>query len=116
MNCYLYILTNDKNKYYVGITQLLLEERLRRHNGGHVYSTRYGRPWEILYREEHKSIKKARQKEKQIKSWHGGNAFKKFITTAGESSNGRTAGFGPVNLGSNPGSPAVAMKKKNLAG
>ena len=82
-----------------------------RHNKGDVYSTKFGRPWELIYIESFVTIKEARNIEKQIKSWNGGNAFKKFLARAAGSSNGRTADFGSVYLGSNP-SPAALVKSK----
>jgi len=85
--CYLYILQNNKDKHYIGITELLPEIRLLRHNKGDVYSTKFGRPWKLIYAEEYENMTKAREREKQIKSWHGGNAFKKFIIKAAGSSN-----------------------------
>ncbi len=109
--CYLYILQNNKDKYYTGITELLSETRLLRHNKGNVYSTKFGRPWRLIYTEEYKSMAKAREREKQIKSWHGGNAFKKFIAEAAGSSNGRTSPSGGEYLGPNP-SPAASDVNK----
>ena|SRR3990167_10088745 len=111
MKSFVYILENRKGKRYVGITGLLPELRLLRHNKGDVKSTRYGKPWKIIYIEEYTNYNSARSREKQIKSWHGGNALKKLIDTSAGSSNGRTAAFGAVYLGSNPSPAAVSMKK-----
>jgi len=83
----LYILTNNQNKFYVGITSLDLSKRLEKHNHGNVYSTRYFRPWQIIHTEEYSDFKEARKREKQIKSWHGGNAFKKLVGSVAGSSN-----------------------------
>ena len=76
---YLYILKNNYNKYYVGITELETKERLKRHNKGDVKSTKLNKPWRIIYVENFSSMTKAREREKQMKSWKGGNAFKKLI-------------------------------------
>ena len=108
---YLYILKNGKHRYYTGITKLLPFDRLLRHNKGGVYSTRTGRPWEIIYSKNFNSFNEARESEKLIKSWKGGNAFKKFLAKAAGSSNGRTAAFEAVNLGSNPSPAALAGNK-----
>lgn len=86
----LYILKNGLEKYYVGITSLQVAERLEKHNNGKVYSTKLRRPWAIIYTEEFMDFASARMREKKIKSWHGGNAFKKLIANATGSSNGRT--------------------------
>ena len=76
---YLYILQNRIGKYYTGITTINPENRLKRHNEGDVYSTKFGRPWRLIHAENHKTLTEAREREKQIKSWKGGNAFKKLI-------------------------------------
>lgn len=90
MKCCLYILKNQLQKFYVGITRLDPTVRLKRHNRGDAYSTRLGTPWELIYAEAFDSYINARIREKQIKSWHGGNAFRKLIAGAAGSSNGRT--------------------------
>ena len=87
MSCHLYILENKKNKHYIGITKLDLDIRLKKHNYGGVYSTKFGRPWQILYSEVYRNYKEAREREKEIKNWHGGNAFKKLLCIAKKSSN-----------------------------
>ncbi len=104
---YLYILKNNQDKHYIGITTLSPNERLLRHNRGDVLSTKMGKPWTIIHIEQFKSIREARGKEKIIKRWHGGNAFKKLLAKAAGSSNGRTSGFGPEYPGSSPGPAAI---------
>ena len=106
MNCFLYILENDKGKHYIGITGLEPKQRLLRHNHGNVYSTKFGIPWALIYFQEYKDYKEARQREKQIKSWHGGAALKRFLDKAAGSSNGRTHPSGGWYLGSSPGPAA----------
>ena len=86
MKVFLYILRNSRNNYYIGITKLEPELRLLRHKRGDVKSTRYKGPWRLIYSEAFNSLQEARLKEKLIKSWHGGNAFKNFLTKAAESS------------------------------
>ena len=107
MKYFVYILKNKEGKHYTGITKLPLKNRLLRHNKGDIYSTKFGRPWHLVYFEIYGSYKLARKREKQIKSWHGGDAFKKLlkdkVSISRGSSNGRTLGSGPSNLGSNPG-------------
>ena len=108
---YLYVLRNKNKKYYTGITGLDVKKRLERHNRGDVYSTKFGRPWELIVVEKFINMRDARDRERQIKSWKGGNAFKKFVSKAAGSSNGRTTALGAVYLGSNP-SPAALEKNK----
>ena len=54
--------------------------------------------------------------EKKIKSWHSGNAFKRFLVKAGRSSNGRTTDSESVYLGSNPSLPALTRNKESAFG
>lgn len=107
---YLYVLQNTRERTYTGITTLDPEKRLLRHNKGDVYTTKSGRPWTLLIVEELPTMQQARFRERQIKSWKGGNAFKKFLVSAAGSSNGRTAPFGGVYPGSNPGPAALTGK------
>ena len=113
---HLYLLRNKIGKHYIGITNINPEKRLERHNKGDVYSTKLGRPWQLIYIENCRTLKEARKKEKLIKSWKGGNAFKKFLSKAAGSSNGRTPASGAGYLGSNPGPAALERKYLNLAG
>ncbi len=96
MKCSLYILQNTLGRHYVGITKLPIEERMMRHNKGEVPSTRFGCPWKVLYTETYAAYLEARLREKQVKSWHGGNALKKLLSSAAGSSNGRTSDSPPV--------------------
>ncbi len=107
---FVYVLQNRRRAHYVGITALHPQKRLLRHNRGDVYSTKNGMPWDLLIIEEYPTMREARDREKQIKSWKGGNAFKKFLVSAAGSSNGRTAPFGGVYPGSNPGPAALTGK------
>ena len=109
---HLYILRNGNSRHYIGITSLLPELRLIRHNNGHVMSTKKYRPWMLIYTEKHTDFISARKREKEIKSWHGGNTFRKFISSAAGSSNGRTADSESVYLGSNPSPAALLIKNK----
>ncbi|MFA5030359.1 MAG: GIY-YIG nuclease family protein [Patescibacteria group bacterium] len=77
---WVYILQNNQKRYYIGITAFLPKERLSRHNKGDVASTRNGRPWRIVYIEPASNMKSARVRERKIKSWKSGNAFKKLLS------------------------------------
>ena len=110
---YLYIIENSKGKHYTGITSLNPNERLARHNSGDVISTKFGKPWKIIYTQQFTNFAEARVFEKKIKSWKGGNAFRKFISSAAGSANGRPMDSGSINLGSNPSPVAL---EGNLAG
>ncbi len=77
---HLYILKNTQDRHYVGITETEVLERLERHNRGYVKSTKFYKPWSVIYTEYFSSMSEARIREKQIKSWKGGSAFKKLIS------------------------------------
>ena len=74
-----YILKSKTNdKYYVGYTEDL-DKRLIRHNGKLVKATKSGVPWTIIYTESFNTKSEAYRRERQIKSYKGGKAFKKLI-------------------------------------
>jgi len=74
-----YILLSQKvKKYYIGHTENL-DERIKRHNNGRVRSTKSYRPWEIVHVENYLTRQEAYKRELQIKSYKGGNAFKKLL-------------------------------------
>lgn len=112
---YVYILRNQKGVHYVGITALASLKRLDRHNRGDVFSTRWGRPWELVHSEHFVTLDQARAREKQIKSWKGGNALRKLLSGAAGSSNGRTRRSERRYLGSNP-SPAASDRSHHKFG
>ena len=77
---YVYILkSNNDGKHYIGST-INVEKRLLYHNSGKQRSTKNRIPFELVYYEKYNNKKRALQREKQIKSYKGGEAFKKLIT------------------------------------
>lgn len=74
-----YILESGiQTRYYIGHSHNLAE-RLMNHNSGKVRSTKAYRPWKIVYSELCESKQEAYKREFQIKSYKGGEAFKKLI-------------------------------------
>ena len=74
-----YILKNSiSGRHYIGSTNDI-ERRLSEHNRGQTKSTRQEGVWEVIYTEEFENALEAKQREKLIKSYKGGNAFKKLI-------------------------------------
>jgi len=74
-----YIIQSEKNaRYYIGYTHEL-ENRLKYHNSGATRSTRPYRPWKIVYTEMFRTKKEAWLREHKIKSYKGGEAFKKLL-------------------------------------
>ena len=76
---YVYILQSLKDsRYYIGET-VDVESRLLYHNAGKQRSTKSRAPFIIIFTEKFETRTEALQREKQIKSWKGGTAFKKLI-------------------------------------
>lgn len=76
---YAYILkSKNHGRYYIGSTNNLID-RLRRHNAGLNKSTRTGVPWEMIYSETFDTRQAAYNRELKIKSYKGGEAFKRLI-------------------------------------
>ena len=76
---YVYILQSLKDqKYYIGETHDA-DARLQFHNSGKQRSTKNRIPFKIILVEEFKNREEALVREKQIKSWKAGNAFKQLI-------------------------------------
>lgn len=74
-----YIIQSTKNnRYYIGSTKNL-KRRLNEHNHNNTQSLRNKGPFILVYKEEYRTSEEARKREKQIKSYKGGNAFKKLI-------------------------------------
>ena len=67
MKYYTYILYSKKNdKYYIGYTSDI-NSRLEKHNLGGTKSTRNGRPWILVYKEEYNTKTDAIKRENEIK-------------------------------------------------
>ena len=76
---FVYILFSiSLKKYYIGHTENI-ENRLKRHNNGLVKSTKNGKPWQLVIVENYKTKNEAYIREMQIKSYKGGEAFKKAV-------------------------------------
>ena len=76
---YVYILRSLKDeKYYIGSTSNV-ESRLAYHNSGKQRSTKNRIPFELIYFESYPTKSEALKREKQIKSYKGGVAFKRLI-------------------------------------
>ncbi len=77
---YVYILKSLKDeKYYIGCTDNL-ERRIDQHNRGENSSTRFRRPFELIYTETYANSSIAYSREKKIKRYKGGNTFRKLIS------------------------------------
>lgn len=76
---FVYVLQSETTgKYYIGQTNNL-EQRLLRHNIHPDSYTQNRGPWKVLYSEAYETRAEAMGREKEIKSYKGGNAFKGLI-------------------------------------
>lgn len=77
---FVYILKSQaKQRFYIGCTKDL-SKRIKEHNSGKTsYKARYA-PWELVCFREFEHQLEAYQCEKLIKSYKGGNSFKKIIS------------------------------------
>ncbi len=83
MSYYVYILQSVQDKkYYIGSTADV-KARLAYHNSGHQRSTRSRKPFKLVHVEEHVNKAMAIKREKEIKSYKGGQAFKQLINLIG---------------------------------
>ena len=79
MSHYVYILQSLKdNKHYIGETADI-DKRLSFHNEGMQRSTKNRIPFKLVLSESYPDRTKALQREKEIKSWKGGNKFRELI-------------------------------------
>ncbi len=76
---YVYILQSLRNgKYYIGST-LDLEERVKKHNLGQVYSTKRLLPLKIVFRQNYSDIQTARKIENKLKKFKRRDFLDKII-------------------------------------
>lgn len=74
-----YIIKSEQNgKHYIGSTSDI-EKRLQSHNSGANRSTKGKGPWKLIYKEIFEDKKQAWLRERQIKSYKGGEVFKNLI-------------------------------------
>jgi putative endonuclease len=79
MAYFVYILRSEKDSsYYIGQTRDL-ERRLIRHNRGGGNFTKKKIPYRLIYSETWPTRNDAVSRERLIKSYKGGEAFKKLI-------------------------------------
>jgi len=84
MSHFVYIIRSLKDgRYYIGESSDI-NVRLKEHNEGWVKSTRTRVPFVVVYTETHESRASALKREKQIKSYKGGSAFKKLLNLLDE--------------------------------
>ncbi|MCX5681552.1 MAG: GIY-YIG nuclease family protein [Candidatus Omnitrophica bacterium] len=76
---YVYVLQSLKDgDYYIGYTKNL-SQRLAEHNRGKSRSVKNRFPFKVIYKESYSDKYAAIKRERQIKNYKGGEAFKKLI-------------------------------------
>ena len=76
---YVYVLKSKMfNKYYTGCTKNL-QRRIQEHNTGFTSSVKKYIPYELVYFEKYDNQEESYEREKQIKSYKGSNAFKRLL-------------------------------------
>ena len=76
---FVYILQSLRNGgFYIGETKDV-EKRLQFHNAGLQRSTKSRIPFKIVYVEQMENREAALKREKQIKSYKGGEGFKRLV-------------------------------------
>ncbi|MFQ5664184.1 MAG: GIY-YIG nuclease family protein [Terriglobia bacterium] len=79
---FVYVLQSLRdNGYYVGFAQDI-EQRLADHNAGKTRSLRGRRPLKLVHVEEYARKSEAKARERQIKSYKGGQAFRRLLQLA----------------------------------
>lgn len=83
---YVYVLYSEKDKhFYTGFTEDVYN-RLDQHNKGLVASTKYRRPFRLIYFEASMNLQDALHREKYLKTTYGKryirNRLKNFINDA----------------------------------
>ncbi len=74
---FVYVLRSKRdNSFYIGLTNDL-NRRIKQHNRGNNFSTRYKTPLELIHFEKLNSRKDARNREKYLKSGWGRQFLKK---------------------------------------
>jgi len=78
---YCYILKSTANSaFYIGSCGDL-DKRVIQHNKCLVSATKRYAPWGLVYKEEFITLKEARKRELQMKSWKKRGAIEKLIKT-----------------------------------
>ena len=71
--------SEDLDRFYIGSTEMLPEERLKKHLTNHSGFTAGAKDWTIVFNQEFESTAKARNREKQVKNWKSKTMIQKLI-------------------------------------
>ena len=81
---YVYVLRiKNTGRYYIGQTQDITK-RLEKHRRGETKSIKNRGEFELVHAERYSSRSDAMKREKEIKNYKGGEAFRRLIKNLGE--------------------------------
>ena len=72
----------QRDRFYVGYTGDLIEERIRKHNTNHKGFTGKSGDWTLVYSEQYDVKESATFRERQIKGWKSRKLIEKLIGSA----------------------------------
>lgn len=76
---FVYVLSSEKDgRFYTGYTEDV-ERRVKDHNNGRVFSTKYRRPFSLIYYEVSFNLDDALKREKYLKSTYGKRYIKNRV-------------------------------------
>lgn len=78
MTYIVYILENQDGRHYIGYTANL-ERRIKDHNSNKTKWTKRKGPWHLVHKESYPTKKDAFLRERQIKRYKGGKAFRLLL-------------------------------------
>ena len=70
------------DKYYIGTTSDILEERIRKHNSNHSGFTGKSNDWKLIYKEDFSDKLLAMKREREIKAWKSRKRIEALISSA----------------------------------
>jgi len=83
MSHFVYILYSvSLDKYYIGSTSDILEERIRKHNSKHSGFTGKSNDWKLVYKESLSDKLMAMKREREIKAWKSRKRIELLISSA----------------------------------
>ncbi len=84
MSVMVYVIQSLKDgRFYVGMSENV-DLRLKQHNKGMTTSTRFYKPWKLLFFEEYVSRAEARKREIYLKSGSGKEFIKSWLRSSTE--------------------------------
>jgi putative endonuclease len=79
-----YVIQSEKDgRLYVGMSENV-EQRVRQHNKGMTVSTRFYKPWKLVFVEDYPNRIAARKREKFLKAGSGKEYIKNWLRSSTE--------------------------------